>query len=199
MLNWGATDAEVRMTYPGSELIPDGVRGGTMATTFEAPPSELWPWLVQMGCDRAGWYSWDRLDNGGRPSAERIHPEWQSIAVGDRLSSLPSGGAWFEVAALEPERFLALRAPLDARGRPFDTSGIRPRVFSDSLWGFHMTELPGGRTRLVNSGFAALRPRKLFLAANVVFWDPAHWVMQTRQWSNLRRRVEAARADVPRP
>ena len=99
--------------------------------TIDAPPALVWPWLVQMGCDRAGWYSWDRLDNGSVPSAERIHPEWQTLAVGDRLVSTPSGGAWFVVAALEWERFLGLRPSLDWRGRPFDPAGPRPRGYLD--------------------------------------------------------------------
>ena len=91
MLRWGASDEEVRQPYPGADLIPGGQRGATMAVTIDAPPSRVWPWLVQMGCDRAGWYSWDRLDDSGVPSAERIHPEWQELAVGDRLASTPSG------------------------------------------------------------------------------------------------------------
>jgi hypothetical protein len=60
-----------------------------MAATIEVPPSQVWPWLIQMGCDRAGWYSWDRLDNAGVSSADLIHPEWQQIAVGDHLLSRP--------------------------------------------------------------------------------------------------------------
>jgi len=75
MNRWGATDEEAEDTYPGGEFIPDGVRSSTMAVTIEAPPASVWPWLVQMGYDRAGWYSWDRLDNGGRPSAREVHPE----------------------------------------------------------------------------------------------------------------------------
>jgi hypothetical protein len=70
---WGATDEELRAPFPGADLIPGGKRGGTMAVTIDAPPATVWSWLVQMGCDRAGWYSWDRLDNGGRPSTDRIH------------------------------------------------------------------------------------------------------------------------------
>jgi hypothetical protein len=73
ILRWGASDEEVRQPYPGADLIPGGHRGATMALTIHAPPSRVWPWLVQMGCNRAGWYSWDRLDNGGVPSADRIH------------------------------------------------------------------------------------------------------------------------------
>src|SRR4030095_5944449 len=182
MLRWGASDEEVRQPYPGANLIPGGRRGATMAVTIDAPPSCVWPWLVQMGCDRAGWYSWDWLDNGGVPSGEQIRAEWQELLVGDRLASTPSGGAWFEVAALDPERFFGLRAPINLRGgRPFDTAGPRPRFYIDALWGFQLKELPEERTRLVVSGYASARPRLLQVIADLFFWEPAHWVMQTRQ------------------
>jgi proline iminopeptidase len=68
LVRWGATDDEVDGPYPGAELVPDGERGATMAVTIDAPPTQVWPWLVQLGGDRGGWYSWDRLDNGGRPT-----------------------------------------------------------------------------------------------------------------------------------
>jgi proline iminopeptidase len=191
MLRFGATDEEVRGPYPGSELMPDGVRGGTMAVTIDAPPSAVWPWLAQMGCDRAGWYSWDRLDNGGVPSSKGIHPEWQEVKAGDRWASTPSGVTWFEVAAAEPERFLALRAPIDMHGgRPFDTASPRPRAYNDTLWCFQLKPLPEERTRLVVSGYAAARPRVLAAVQNFLFWEPAHWIMQTRQFANLKRRAE---------
>ena len=86
-----------------------------------------------MGTDRAGWYSWDRLDNFGRRSAESIHPEWQEIAAGDRLAAKPDGSEWWAVAALESERFLGLRMSVDLRGRPFDPARTRPRYYTDSL------------------------------------------------------------------
>jgi proline iminopeptidase len=187
---WGATDAEVLAPFPGADLIPGGKRGATMAVTIDAPPSQVWSWLVQMGCDRAGWYSWDRLDNGGHPSADQIYPEWQPVAIGDRWASAPSGRSWFEVAALDPERFLALRASLHLDGRPFQPAGPRPRFYSDSSWGFALTELPGGRTRLVVSGYASSHPRALTAIGDLVFWEPAHWIMQTRQLINLKRRAE---------
>jgi hypothetical protein len=190
LLRWGATDEEVAGWFPGADLVPGGNRGATMAATIDAPRSRVWPWLVQMGCDRAGWYSWDRLDNGGAQSAKRIHPEWQHIAVGDRLASSPSGRAWFEVAASEPERFLALRASLDLRGQPFDPAGPRPRFYSDSLWAFVLKELPGDRTRLVVSGYTTSHPRPLTAVGDFLFWEPAHWIMQTRQLANLKRRAE---------
>lgn len=189
LLYWGATAEEVRMPFPG-DLIPGATRGATMATTIEAPPSAVWPWLVQMGTDRAGWYSWDRLDNFGRQSATRIHPEWQEISLGSRFAALPDGGEWWEVAALEPGRFLALRMSVDLRGRPFDTSATPPRFYTDSTWSFLLEELPEGRTRLVVSGYWRLRPRWLQPIMSVLVLEPSHWIMQTRQFANLKRLAE---------
>lgn len=194
LLAWGATDAEVAAPFPGADLIRGGKRSGTMAVTIDAPPSAVWPWLAQMGCDRAGWYSWDRLDNAGVPSAERIHPEWQEVAVGDRWLSTRSGATWFEVAAVEPERFLALRAPINLHGgTPFDVSSPRPRAYSDSSWAFLLDELPEGRTRLVVSGYVADHPHTLLALVNFFVTEPAHWIMQLRQFQNLKRRAEQRR------
>ena len=191
LLRWGASEEEVRETFPGADLIPGAARSATMATTIEAPPAVVWSWLVQMGTDRAGWYSWDRLDNWGNASAWEIHPEWQRIAVGDRLAGTPDGSQAWEVALLEPERFLGLRMSLDLRGRAFDPSGPPPDSYTDSLWGFQLKELPGGRTRLVVSGYWAVRPGWLRPLLSVAVLEPSHWVMQTRQFENLKRRIDS--------
>ncbi len=123
LLRWGASDDELESPFPGADLVPGGVRTATMAATIDAPPSRVWPWLVQMGTDRGGWYSWDLLDNFGRRSTDRIH---QEIDLGDRFTGKPDGSECWQVAALEPERFLALRMSLDLRGRQFDPAGRRP-------------------------------------------------------------------------
>lgn len=189
MLTWGATRDEAARAYPGDELIPGAGSGSTMATTLPAPPSKVWPWLAQMGCDRGGWYSWDRLDNGGRPSADHIVPQWQSLERGQRLASVPGGRAWFTVAMLVPERTLVLRD--DTRlpsGRPFDPShGPAPRAFVSSVWGFHL-EPVGAGTRLVVRTLGRSRPRVLTGPMDLMFWEPAHFIMQTRQFHNLRAR-----------
>ncbi len=188
LLRWGATDEEVQGPYPGAELIPGGTRGATNAITIDAPPAKVWPWLVQMGYGRAGWYSWDYLDNLGRPSADALHHEWQQLAIGDHLG--PSFGG-FEVAALEPERFLGLRASFALLGGSWYDQADQPPVGYSGLWGFLLEELPGDRTRLVVSGYWAARPAWLYGIVSVVFLDPAHWVMQTRQFANLKRQAEA--------
>lgn len=191
LLRWGATKEEVKRPYPGADLISGGKRGATMAVTIEAPPAQVWPWLVQMGYDRAGYYSWDYLDNLGRPSEARIHPEWQKLAVGDRLTAM--GRNSWTVAALEPEHFLGLRASFDLSGRPFDPAGPRPRFYTDSLWGFLLESLPGDRTRLVVSGYWALRPSWLQPLATFFVLEPTHWIMQMRQFANLKRYAERDR------
>lgn len=191
LLRWGATPVEVHQPYPGAGLIPGGRRVATMAVTIGAPRAQVWRWLVQMGCNRAGWYSWDRLDNDANPSADRIHPEWQDVSVGDHLPSTSSGQVWFEIAELEPERFLALRSALDLRhGRSFDTNTKPPRFCSYSTWCFLLDELSGPRTRLVVSGYARSNPRALTATLDVLLWEPVHWLMQTRQFANLKRRAE---------
>ena len=191
---WGATDEEVAGPYPGSALVPDGERGATMAVTIEASPQQVWPWLVQLGGNRGGWYSWDRLDNAGRPSATKVHPEWQKLAVGDYVQYLTSSGpvdAW-EVAALEPNRFLGLRALTDLRGRNLDPTQPRPSGYVEGLWGFLLNELPSGRSRLVISGYQAIRPR--WLGRIVFFWlyIPVTWIMQARMLVVLKRNIERA-------
>jgi proline iminopeptidase len=202
LLRWGATKEEFEGPYPGEGIIPGGTRGGTMAVTIDAPPREVWPWLVQMGYGRGGWYSWDHLDNWGQSSVHELHPEWQHIAVGDRLPSMPDNKTWWDVAALEEERFLGLRASMDMRGRMYDPATQHPHFYTDSLWGFQLKELPGDRTRLIVSGYWALRPRWLQPIMSFLVLEPSHWVMQTRQFARLQRlaarkkSAEAATAGV---
>jgi hypothetical protein len=195
LVRWGASDEEVARAFPGQELIPDGTRAATMAITIDAPPAEVWPWLVQMGYDRAGWYSWDRLDNGGRQSARELHPEWQDLSIGDYLSAWsPSGPveAW-QVAALEPERFLGLRGFSDLRGRVLDPIQARPPTYTEGLWGFLLEEVPSGSTRLIVGGYQTFRPRWLEGFLNFWVYPLVHWPMQVRQFANIKLNVENRR------
>jgi hypothetical protein len=91
---------------------------------------------VQMGCDRAGFYSFDRLDNGGRPSADHINPEWQRLQPGDRIASAPDASRWFDVALVAPQRALVLRASLTVpAARNINPADKLPLAYSDSTWG----------------------------------------------------------------
>lgn len=198
---WGATDEEVASPYPGGDLVPGGERAATMAVTIEASQEQVWPWLVQMGGDRGGWYSWDRLDNGGRSSAQEVHPEWQGLALGDHVKYWTRSGpvdAW-EVAALEQNHFLGLRGLSDLRGRNLDPKQPRPSAYVEGLWGFLLNELPGGRTRLIIAGYQAIRPRWLGRFVFYWFYVPVTWIMQARMLAVLKRNIErAAMHDYPR-
>jgi hypothetical protein len=191
LVRWGATDLEVKRPYPGADLIPGGRRGTTMAVTIDAPPSAVWPWLVQMGVGRGIWYTWDYWRPRGLRSADRIHPEWQDIAVGHHMAAVPDGSVWWEVAALVPDSFLALRMSVDLRGRRFDPRGKPPRFYSDSAWCFLLEPLAGGRTRLVMSGYWAFRPQWLRGIVGFFLLEPSTWIMQTRQFHGLKLRAEA--------
>jgi proline iminopeptidase len=196
LLHWGASEEEVAGSYPGADLVPEGKRGATMAVTIDAPPDRVWPWLVQLGGDRGGWYSWDHLDNDGRPSAREVHPEWQALAVGDsvkyRTRRHGTVDAW-EVAALVPNRFLGLRGLSDLRGHRLDPRQPRPAAYTEGLWGFWLKEVPGDRTRLVIGGYQTMRPRSLERLAD--WLGPLIvWIMQARMLEVLKRNVEQAGA-----
>lgn len=197
LLRFGSTADEVARPLPGDEIVPDPTSASTMATTLAAPPTAVWPWLVQMGCTRAGWYSYDLLDNGGVRSAERIVPEWQELAVGDRVPVVRDGSQWFVVSVLEPERALVYRSSIDlATGRPFEPSGAWPGSYLDGTWAFVLESRPDGTTRLVVRTRGRNRPRLPLMVFDVAVGEPAHFVMQTRQLANLRRRCSRPAAVV---
>ncbi|WP_063821274.1 hypothetical protein [Nocardia cerradoensis] len=197
LLTWGATDDEVTGPFPGGDLVPEGERGATMAVTIEAAVEQVWPWLVQMGWDRGGFYSWDLFDNAGRPSAREVHPEWQDLGVGDRLKCL--GLPSYAVVTLEPNRFLGLYWLADLRGQLLDPSRPRPSAYMEGLWGFRLTELPGRRTRLVIGGYQAARPRWFERLMYDWVFPLVVWTMQARMLAVLKRNVERTASALAEP
>ncbi|KFI35122.1 hypothetical protein HY00_07225 [Peptococcaceae bacterium SCADC1_2_3] len=90
-LRWGATDDEIKRFMPGDDIVGKLSFNATRAVTINAPAENIYPWIVQMGVKRAGWYSYDLLDNLGRKSAESILAEHQDIQVGDLIPLSPDG------------------------------------------------------------------------------------------------------------
>ena len=111
-LRWGATHTEAKRTYEGDELITHPRFAPTRAITINATPEHVWPWIVQIGIGRAGFYSYDLLDTLGRPSANEILPQWQNLQVGDIAAPMspfttkPTEATAFRVAGLETNRWL---------------------------------------------------------------------------------------------
>jgi hypothetical protein len=127
---WGATRQEIASPMPGDELITAAQYRATRAITIAAPPDAVWPWLVQVGCLRAGWYSDDLLDNLTRPSAEEVIPELQELHVGQwvPMSPTPSEKTAFRVASFEPGRVLVWQQPVSTwvwTLEPTDDGGTR--------------------------------------------------------------------------
>lgn len=106
-----ASRAEQQRAMPGDGLVPKPMFTVTHAITIGAPPECVWPWLLQMGSSRGGWYSYDRIDNGGRPSANRILNEYQQLAPGDVLPCLPGASDAFVVEVIKPPCDLILTVP----------------------------------------------------------------------------------------
>ena len=171
----------------GDDLLPSAAFERTHEQFIEAPPSRVWPWLVQMGCRRAGWYSFDRLDNGGVKSADRIVPELQNLAEGDLVPATPADTGGFAVLRMERERALVLGSPrLLPGGAP---PGTKWPAY-DVTWGFQLESIGPEATRLSVRVRAAypkgLRNRMLRTAVGT-----AHEIMQAEQLRNLKRRAEA--------
>src|SRR5512132_700711 len=107
---WGTTPEELARAMPGDALSPNATEMSMQAVTVDADPEDIWPWLVQIGYQRGGLYSYDWLDRLfgflDRPSATRILPEFQQLAVGDQIP-LGRGPSW-PVAVIEPRRALVL-------------------------------------------------------------------------------------------
>jgi hypothetical protein len=172
---WGSSDDEVLGPMPGDDLIDDVAYVATRAITIDAPPVAVWPWLVQVGCLRAGFYANDLLDNLGHPSAREILPEYQRLEVGQwvPMSPTPSETTAFKVAGFETERWLLWQQPL-------------------STWCWTLTELSGGRTRLVTRLRIHLdwnhRAISLF---SVVLNELGDYPMMRRMLLGIRDRAES--------
>jgi hypothetical protein len=179
-LRWRADQDEVDAALPGDVLYPRAQFRATRALTIAAPPQQVWPWLVQVGAGRAGWYSDDLLDDLGRPSATEVVPEWQHLQVGQWVPMSPWGPppdrTAFRVAAFEELRWLLWTKP-------------------DSSWVWSLTALPGGKTRLVTRVSVVYDwSRPLGAALAVLLMEFGDFPMQRRMLLGIKVRAEALAA-----
>lgn len=173
---------------PGDDLIPDAIGQFTHSIVISAPPEKIWPWVVQMGCQRAGFYSVDLLDNAGVPSARQIRLDLQQLRVGDRIAASPKGDNHFEVLRIQQNRMLLLGGLFDVENQQqlsFDAP--RPGRYWHVSWAFVLEPLDAGRTRLYARARGAFSASERFHA----FWiRPVHHLMQTAQLRHLAERAE---------
>jgi hypothetical protein len=173
-LRWGTTPTEVASTMPGDELLPHARYRCTRAITIKAPPEAVWPWLVQVGCLRGGFYSDDLLDNLGHPSARQIVPDLQHLEVGQwvSMSPTPSERTAFKVKAFEVGSWLLWLKP-------------------DSTWAWTLTPLGDGSTRLVTRVHALYDWRKPASALlGVALMELGDFAMMRRMLLGIRERAE---------
>ena len=180
MSRWGATPSDLTRVMAGDALLVDPTYSGTMAVTIDARPEHIWPWLVQIGYRRGGLYSYDWLDRLfgylDRPSATRILPEFQNLAVGDEIP-LGRGPSW-PVATIEPDRALVL--------------DMRKMGGLDWVWQFGLYTVDEDRTQLVSR--SRVRTRTVWLRLATYAIEPAGFVMTRRMLLGLKQRSEALRA-----
>lgn len=178
-LRWGATDEETRETLPGDELVPCPKGTATHAVTIEAPVEEVWPWIVQIGQDRGGFYSYTWLENlvGCRMrNADRIMPEFQQLRVGDAVRLHPKVPP-LPVLVCEPQKALVLGSNTDNPG----------------TWGFYLKALDEDTTRLVVRGRGDWGSGVLGWLGNYVLFEPAHFIMERKMLLGIKGRAEAPR------
>jgi hypothetical protein len=177
-----ANRTERRGPLPGDDLIAQPLATLTHAITIRRPPDEVWPWLIQMGAgSRAGWYSYDFLDNGGQPSAANLIPELQDIAIGTVFPALPGVTEGFSLLALEPRRSLILGWSSPS-GTPLVT------------WTFVLKDQTDQSTRLIvrARGGQGYRFRGLPSWLSKPIARLVHFVMQREQLLGIARRVESS-------
>jgi hypothetical protein len=182
MSRWGTTPADLARIMAGDGLLADSTYSGTMAVIVNAPPEHIWPWLVQIGYQRGGLYSYDWLDRLfgylDRPSATRVLPKFQHLAVGDKIP-LGRGPSWPE-AAIEPCRALVL--------------DMRNMAGFDWVWQFGLYPVDEKQTRLVSR--SRVRTQTAWARLFTYAIEPAGFVMTRRMLLGLKQRAETLRAQA---
>ena len=173
-LRWGATDEELKTPLPGDDLVHDPKLNATHAITIDAPVENVWPWLVQMGQNRGGFYSYAWLENlvGCRMrNADDVVPEWQELKVGDEVWLHPKAPP-LKVLLIEPGRAIVL----------------------EKSWGFFLEPIAENGTRLIIRGRGEFNPDLKNPIINFLLWrgifEPAHFIMERKMMLGIKQRAE---------
>jgi hypothetical protein len=174
-LTWGATPDEVARELPGDELLVTADIVSTRAVTVDAPPSAIWPWLVQMGSGRGGAYTYDWIENLlglGMHSADEILPQFQNVKLGDEMEIGPNG-LKMGVEVLDRERVFTIR-------------------LSDAKWVWIFALFPeADSTRLVSRNrIATPDASPLIRLVNLMLMEPGSLVMERKMLLGIKQRAE---------
>ena len=181
------TPSEARATLPGDDLLPAYTGEATHAITIHASPQQVWPWLMQIGQDRSGFYSYTILENAfgcDMPKVERLVPDWGPRSPGETVwfcNPKRFGGQGKMIPALvEPNRAFAMVSPNDwqrlkAGGRA-----------EEGMWTFTLEPLPDGQTRLIARVRGGTPPTLTSRLLGRLFWEPAHFVMEQKMLRTIK-------------
>jgi hypothetical protein len=174
-LRWGATPDELARAMPGDDIVRRPAFNATRAVTINARPEDVWPWILQIGFGRAGWYTYDLLDNFRRKSAERIVPALQHMEPGDLVPMGPgeSSGMW--VKDLVPNQWMLWWN----------------RSEEQTTWAWGLYPLPGGGTRLVTRVRAPYSWRQPISFVWLALFEVADFPMMRKCLLGIKRRAEA--------
>ena len=173
-LRWGATTKELKAPLPGDDLVQHPKLNATHAITIDAPVENVWPWLVQMGQNRGGFYSYTWLENlvgCHMHNANRIVAQWQDLEVGDEVWLHPKAPP-LRVLLIEPMRAIVL----------------------EKTWGFFLEPIGENRTRLIIRGRGEFNPDLNNAILNLLLWrgifEPAHFIMERKMMLGIKQRAE---------
>src|SRR5664280_277474 len=176
-LTWGATPEEVDRAMPGDELLPNPDILATRAISISAPPSAIWPWLMQMGSGKGGVYTYDWIENLfglNMHSADEVFPQFQDRKVGD-VEQLGTSGPRMRVAILEAERAMVLQSD-----------------DGNWVWAFCLCPLDQRRTRLVSRNRIKTPGAPLLMRiVQTLVMEPGSLVMERRMLIGIKTRAES--------
>lgn len=194
-MTWGTTPQDLRRVWPGDELSPEACHVATRAISIAAPSDEVWSWIVQIGQDRAGFYSYAWLENlflRAMPVVDRIVPEWQRRSIGDMVWMAPRdryhGQARQTIVRLDPGRVLALASPADW-GRL-----IRHERNAGGTWTFIVVPDGPHASRLIVRSRGPARPSLGVRLFRTLVFDPAHFIMERGMLRRIKMLAEHAAA-----
>jgi hypothetical protein len=174
-LRWGATDEEFHEALPGDEVVPHPEHHDTHAITIAAPVTAVWPWLVQMGQNRGGFYSYTWLENlaGCRMrNADRIVPAWQHLEAGDQVWLHPKAPP-LPVLRVEPDQAIVLGGPT-------------------GTWAFYLKKQAERSTRLLVRGRWPCQRGMLSWLGRYALLEPSHVIMERKTMLGIKARAEAS-------
>ena len=192
VFTWGATPEEVSRNLPGDDLVADPLYVTTRAITVHAPAEAVWPWVVQLGQNRGGFYTYDVIENLFHldiHSADRVHPEWQHLTAGEDYVALDSDEKMkMTIAVLEPPRAFVLRS-----GAPGETPQPPGDFFKGELafaWAFIVEPGDAETSRLIVRTRASWHDTAAARVAGPLLLEPAHFIMEEGMLRGIRDRAE---------